>query len=173
MRFAQKTGKTPDCLVLQKTVRLLTRRQILSQACVSSILELPLPAVPNFAAETDPYAALHAFLALRGLGFLKIELPQAAPESSGSTPPPPQLPFAPAGESGSALCVLAGPSPRGAHRHAVVGRAIGRRLEPVFDPHPDGGMLAGPPVWAGFFISVDPAQHCAPAPPAPGAQSSP
>ena len=30
--------------------------------------------------------------------------------------------------------ILAGPSPRGAHKHAVVGKAAGRQLSPVCDP---------------------------------------
>ena len=61
-------------------------------------------------------------------------------------PPPP-----------GALCLLAGPSPRGAHKHVVVARVSHEGLlEPSHDPHPDGTMLAGEAEWAGLFVVVDP-----------------
>lgn len=117
------------------------------QACVATVFEQDLEAVPNFISILPPGTCLDAidtWIAARGLAFLKVDLQKSENELSFPT--------------GPALCVLAGPSPRGAFRHAVVARvaAVGRglvsRFEIVHDPHPDGGGLAGPPVWAGFFV---------------------
>ena len=119
------------------------------QACVASILMRPdLSSVPNFAAEPDPYSALREFLAPLGLGFTKVGCFDGA------------LEFAPVGEGGC-WCVIAGPSPRGDHRHAVVGRARGKALVAEWDPHPDGRMLAGPAVWCGLFVALDPSERVA------------
>mmetsp|Transcript_64937 Transcript_64937/g.154935 ORF Transcript_64937/g.154935 Transcript_64937/m.154935 type:complete len:137 (+) Transcript_64937:149-559(+) len=116
------------------------------QACVASVMELPLNAVPNFITDADPYAALHRFSAEKGLGFFKVETTDGA------------LPFPPSTPDKQVFCILAGKSPRGDHKHAVVGVAKGRSLECLADPHPDATMLEGAPVWAGFFVSLDPSQ---------------
>lgn len=113
------------------------------QACVASILEMELATVPNFIKQTDYLDALNAFLAARGLCFLKVDLAAAG-----------ALPF----KTGPTLCVAAGPSPRGDFKHAVVARVEGVQVVPVHDPHPQGGMLAGPAVWAGFFVALEPAR---------------
>lgn len=106
------------------------------QACVASIFDTALDDVPNFIEAPDYAAAISAWLEPRGVVFLKVPL------TSG------ELPFATPG----ALCILAGPSPRGSHKHAVVARANGVAFEIVHDPHPDGTGLAGAPQWAGFFV---------------------
>mmetsp|Transcript_777 Transcript_777/g.1495 ORF Transcript_777/g.1495 Transcript_777/m.1495 type:complete len:135 (+) Transcript_777:50-454(+) len=116
------------------------------QACVASILELPLESVPNFIVHSDPYAELHKFSQSKGLGFMKVETPDGS------------LPFPPSSQDTDVFCILAGPSPRGAHKHAVVGKANGKTLTCVADPHPDATMLGGAPVWAGFFVALNPAQ---------------
>ncbi|MCR9143019.1 MAG: hypothetical protein NXI24_12265 [bacterium] len=129
------------------------------QACFASIFDLGLADVPNFleAAEQAGVNYLEIvddWLAERGLVFLKIGLPKAAEQGrvAGSLEFP----------AGPAVCVLAGPSPRGDFKHAVVGRvqpgsdkddptAIGTDFTILHDPHPDDTGLAGPPVWVGFF----------------------
>lgn len=116
------------------------------QACFATIFALDLNDVPNFIrAGADYLAAVDAWLAPRGLAFVKINL--AATNGRLEFP------------AGPALCVLAGPSPRGDYKHAVVARVhasgdvqIGRDFEIVHDPHPDGRGLAGAPVWAGFVV---------------------
>ena len=90
--------------------------------CACSILELPLDNVPNFIEATNPYESLHLFARSKRLGFLKIDCPDGC------------LPFPPSTADVDVPCVLAGPSPRGSHKHAVVGKANAHRLEPVFDP---------------------------------------
>ncbi len=135
------------------------------QACFASIFDLELAEVPNFlevASQSGveyPYV-IDDWLAPRGLAFAKIGL---SPNGRLEFP------------AGPGLCVLAGPSPRGDFKHAVVARVVadlvagevpvmapaaaakagaslGVRFEMLHDPHPDGGGLAGPAVWAGFFV---------------------
>jgi hypothetical protein len=122
------------------------------QACVATLLSEPMSQVPNFILASDPYASLRTYLAPRGLGFVKVALEHG------------RFPFIVAGAE--CLCVLAGPSPRGDFRHAVVGKCAAHSDVPlnVFDPHPSDDMLAGPPVWAGVFISLNPAVLDPPAP---------
>ena len=109
------------------------------QACVASLFSLPLEAVPNFISAPDYRAALNHWLQERNLSFLKIELKQGV------------LHFAPPGTE----CILAGASPRGNFRHAVLGRTLASdRFEIIFDPHPDQTGLAGAPLWVGFFTKL-------------------
>ena len=115
------------------------------QACVASILELELQDVPNFIKADDYLKAIAAFLRPRGMAFLKISL---------ENDPVRALTF-PVDEP---LCVLTGKSPRGHFRHAVVGRAHGESIQVVHDPHPSGDGIHAPFVWAGFFVSIDPAE---------------
>ncbi len=110
------------------------------QACVASIFDTSLADVPNFIEAPDYAAAINAWLESRGLAFLKVAL------TSG------KLQFA----VDHALCILAGPSPRGSHKHAVVARTRGMDFELAHDPHPDGTGLAGPANWAGFFVMREP-----------------
>lgn len=149
------------------------------QAIFASIFELELDQVPNFieakrpvslAASTDAgddgaekkqqqkYTYLDAiqdFLAPKKLVFLKVSIPQgtASGDNSGGGK---RLDFpVPAGT----ICVAAGPSPRGAHKHAVVGKVgkDGQTIECLFDPHPDRtGLELGVVYWAGFFTAIDP-----------------
>ena len=83
-------------------------------ACVASILELPLYAVPRFIDAPDSYAALQTWLGCYGL--TAVYTPVDQPE----------------------VHVLIGRSPRGAHNHAVVG--YGRQV--IHDPHPHRTGLA-------------------------------
>mmetsp|Transcript_3032 Transcript_3032/g.6907 ORF Transcript_3032/g.6907 Transcript_3032/m.6907 type:complete len:134 (+) Transcript_3032:214-615(+) len=114
------------------------------QACVASALELELGDVPNFIATDDPYKSLRGFLGTKGLGFMKVGLEEGV------------LPFAVCEEDTKSVCIIAGPSPRGSHKHCVVAEACGTGLRGIMDPHPDATMLGGPPVWAGFFVKLDP-----------------
>jgi len=116
------------------------------QCCVATILRMSsLDAVPNFIKAADPYAVLRAFLADKGLGFVKIEL-----DAHG------RMPFYP----GDCDVVVAGPSPRGDFRHAVVGRlrdASSRIPHLVFDPHESDAFFNGKPAaWVGLFVALRP-----------------
>jgi hypothetical protein len=119
---------------------------------VASVFGRALSDVPNFIEAPGGYlAALQAWIQPFGLSFLKLRL-----DTSGHLPfalQPPEL--------GRPLCLLAGKSPRGDHKHVVVGRvrADGVGIEAVHDPiGSDGGGLDGPGEWAGFFVQVAPAR---------------
>lgn len=110
------------------------------QACVASIFNEDLANVPNFIEAPDYLFALNQWLAKRELVFLKVALADG------------ELAF----ETPKAVCLLAGPSPRGDFKHVIVARTAGKGFESMHDPHPDAAGLAGPPVWAGFFVQVAP-----------------
>eukprot|EP00754_Rhynchopus_humris_P008735 Rhum_TRINITY_DN13821_c1_g1::Rhum_TRINITY_DN13821_c1_g1_i1::g.64902::m.64902 len=119
------------------------------QACVASLLELGLEDVPNFVAAKEGYArSLDAFLARRGQAFLKVSLTDGA------------LPF-PCGYSADVPCVVAGGSPRGDHKHCVVGLARNGEtgLALAFDPFEDRDVsvpMLTDKQWAGFIVSLLP-----------------
>jgi len=116
------------------------------QACVATVLGLELDDVPNFIAqEGDLYESLRNFLSTHGLGFMKINL-----NEDGT------LPFAPGADS--TLCLVAGQSPRGSHKHVVVAEIPSFALKPVpvFDPHPSNDFLQSF-IWVGLFVALKPA----------------
>lgn len=107
------------------------------QACIASVLELPLDDVPHFCKGDNPHWMRDTLDFLRpvGLSLLTVHLPEGLDAED--------LP--------DAWCVLSGPGPRG-HRHSVVGR--GGMM--VHDPHPDGtGLLAVEEY--DLFVAIDPA----------------
>lgn len=126
------------------------------QACFASIFEVPLADVPNFiavqpgsgAGGADYLRAIDTWLAPRKLAFVKISLT----ETGGRL----QFP------AGPAICILAGPSPRGDFKHAVVARVVENEISGegegaqgfriIHDPYPDATGLAGDPAWAGFVV---------------------
>jgi len=114
---------------------------------VATILGLDLAKVPNFIeASADPYDSLRTFLDGYGMGFVKMTLDEQG-----------RFPFHPGGPCD---CILAGPSPRGDFRHAVVGRCDLDSRTPVcvFDPHHDDTFFnEKPAVWAGVFVCLKPA----------------
>jgi hypothetical protein len=116
------------------------------QACIATVLGLTLDEVPNFIAMPgDLYDNLREYLAKKhGLGFFKIML-----DDEG------RLPFAPGALE--MICLVAGDSPRGSHRHVVVARVPPSSLTPefVFDPHPSGDMIRSKS-WAGLFVVSPP-----------------
>jgi hypothetical protein len=138
------------------------------QACVAAMLDLELSAVPDVLADPRGYAvAIEEFLRPLGLSLLKLPL-----DVNG------QLPFA---TGAATLCLLAGPSPRGSHKHVVVARVaappaaesteagaeggatsdaagsaasiqLSTGFELAHDPFEGGEGLGGPGQWAGFFV---------------------
>ena len=105
-------------------------------ACIASLLELPLDALPNFCALEGWREATDRWLGDRGFFYLDV-----APGPGFS----PETAFGRAGYH-----IMSGPGPRGL-RHSVVGRA-GRM---VHDPHPSGdGVIAEE---YDFLIPLDPA----------------
>lgn len=115
------------------------------QACVASLLELPLESVPNFIEAPGGYlGAVQEFLAPRGLCLIKVPL---TPEG--------KLPLTMG--TAAAFCLLTGKSPRGGHSHAVVGRVnpeSGDTVTCAHDPHPNGGGIDGAGNWVGFLSSL-------------------
>eukprot|EP00667_Euglena_gracilis_P029413 EG_transcript_38921 len=114
------------------------------QACVATVLSLPLADVPNFIAAPDYLAALQEFLRPHRLAFLKVSL---TPEGRLLFPLPGAQP----------VCLLTGKSPRGDHKHVVVAQVVdGSSFQTLHDPHPDGRGLDGALAWAGFFVALCP-----------------
>ena len=109
------------------------------QACVASILDADdIDTVPRFL--EDPQGYLHGietFVAPRGLGVLKVPL-----TDNNLTFP-----------TTRSLCIVAGKSPRGDHKHCVVCTASGTTFELTHDPHKDGTGLDSHE-WALFFTQT-------------------
>jgi hypothetical protein len=105
-------------------------------ACIASILELPVEAVPILCKEPDWRERTRDFLAGFGLDVLILQFP-ADPGDWAWMP--------------DCYHIMAGTSDRGL-RHAVVGRA-GRM---VHDPHPDKTGLVGCADELDFFVALDP-----------------
>jgi len=91
------------------------------QACVASVMELPLEAVPNFSqyfGREDWYETVAEFLKPYGLYPIELHQPK---EGWGN--------FAPMGYH-----LITGHSPRGRYHHTIVGY----RGKPIHDPYPGG-----------------------------------
>lgn len=115
------------------------------QACVASILGLPLEEVPNFIEDPNGYErGINSFLEARSMGFIKLPL---------TTPAELKYPCSAAG----LYCIVAGMSPRGSHKHCVVCQVCNDKFVFVHDPHPDGNMITTME-WAGFLVSTQPPQ---------------
>ncbi len=113
------------------------------QACVASVLEIPLDDVPHFCGGANPewFAQARDFVAARS--ELTLLLVQAGPE---------WLPTVAAMECYS---IVGGRSPRGDFLHSVV--YFGDHL--VHDPHPSGdGIVGAPEDWI-FFVAKNPARR--------------
>ena len=121
------------------------------QACVASLLGLPLEDVPNFAAVPEGgtdgkshwFFAFERWLRDRDLG-VSVWYPTRgcdwymAPES---------------------LAIASGKSPRGDFQHSVVVRVTdGAEPELVHDPHPSRAGLAGPAKELWLLHRLDPVQ---------------
>jgi hypothetical protein len=111
------------------------------QACIASILEHPLDLVPNFIESPDGYhRAIHDYLSKNGGHTLvKTLLPNG------------EMDFESFGEP---LVLAAGKSPRGDHKHVMVGKIIGKQIVMAHDPHPHGTGLDGKPQWVGFIVKL-------------------
>lgn len=113
------------------------------RACVATILELDLAAVPNWIGDhpEDWFDRFQAWLLKRGLAALEIPI---TPDQPFFSPLPP-APF-----------ILTGQSPRGDWLHCVVGVGANNRFDYVHDPNPHGGYLAAYPVFVMFFLPLKP-----------------
>ena len=100
-------------------------------ACVASILELPIEAVPNWFALYGEQWRDHAEYWLNEHGYALVSIRETALDMLRCL-------------SKGPLVIITGTSPRGAFRHAVVGKLIacGTALQFIHDPHPDGTFLA-------------------------------
>ncbi len=119
-------------------------------ACVASILELPVGAVPNFCdAEGDWLMAANQWFSKYGLAILDVDLPEDG-SLRGINALVHGMPV-----------IISGKSPRGDFDHAVVGEY--RRLDDgrhqlayVHDPHPSNDYLDGPGKSVTLFLATDP-----------------
>jgi hypothetical protein len=103
------------------------------QACVASILELPLEQVPNFMLADDLWReAFDEFLEPYGLYTMTTYVTDV---------------WKPEGYH-----LICGPSPRGDYWHAIVGY----KGKAVHDPYPDGGCkLAAHKEWTMFVARLE------------------
>ena len=105
-------------------------------ACIASLLEMPLEQVDYFRGEDTWYKDLQIWLEPMGLGYVEVDLKHS---------PLYHFPL-------PLLVKCGGPSPRGVEGgHAVVALAEGLDFKTIHDPHPDGtGLVAVESV--GFFV---------------------
>ena len=108
------------------------------QACIASIFDQTIDEVPNFI-EFSSYAEGIADFVQKHfqLTFVKINLPKGELDFEVKHVP---------------LVLAAGKSPRGNFKHVVVGQIIGKKVELVHDPFPNGEGIEGNPVWIGMFV---------------------
>jgi len=107
------------------------------QACVASLLELPLHDLPP---QGPRYGkTLGDFLATRGLKYCEVCRGSLVRQKSDLPPMAEMvLGWQPFWYGPRLLCVLCGPSPRHAGMdHCVVGYLDGLGFEVLHDPHPD------------------------------------
>ena len=93
------------------------------QACVASLLNMPLDQVPNFVTLPDYEQGIREFL-------------KDTPFSSSKRPIS-ELYM----NDDNMLCILRGKSPRGDFGHVVIARVVNADFEMVHDPHPDDTFL--------------------------------
>lgn len=120
------------------------------QACLASILELPLAEVPD-AANADLseamgwFRVLRPWLALRGLGIVVI------------APGQPSIWF-----TQGAILIAGGKSPRAPDHPEGYGHCVVMRNGTVLhDPHPSRAGLHGEPEEYYILYALDPARHAA------------
>eukprot|EP00389_Voromonas_pontica_P002130 GDKH01003168.1.p2 GENE.GDKH01003168.1~~GDKH01003168.1.p2 ORF type:complete len:137 (-),score=12.09 GDKH01003168.1:76-486(-) len=116
------------------------------QACIATLLQTErLEDVPDFV------KLLGANYAEGLNAFLANNLPKLAFVKTAVTAEDAKLPFP---SAPGTRCVLTGRSPRGDHKHAVVGvvGGDGSTVSVLFDPHPDDKGLQPPFAWAGFLV---------------------
>jgi hypothetical protein len=112
------------------------------RACVCSLLELPIDAAPNFA-ELDFFVGLDAWLAERGLRFIRFSIPDDGyrNEKYGCDLSHESVWFGYAGQEGNPDYMLAwGQSPRNnaegmPRQHIIVAQADGYGVKVAHDPH--------------------------------------
>lgn len=96
-------------------------------ACVASLLELPLESVDYFKGEKTWYADFQNWLAPRGLAYVEVDCGDPNPFYRFPLP---------------VLVIGGGPSPRGVEGgHAVVLELSGWDKKLLHDPHPDSTGL--------------------------------
>jgi len=110
------------------------------QACIGTILKVgSLADVPNFILAPNYLDAMNDYLGPLGYSFVKVDVSTTDgklcfPVATGTR------------------CVVTGKSPRGEHKHCVVGSvcADGKSFKLSHDPFPGGSGIEGSPVWVGF-----------------------
>lgn len=126
-------------------------------ACIASILEVPLEAVPNFRAIQEDDASVDMILeadkwlrANHGKRFISIELYSDRDGTRGQHLTDQMICNRLFHVNENEYVILSGESPRknadGSKKyHCVVGRADCWGFDVVHDPHPEGGGIVGHP----------------------------
>lgn len=129
-------------------------------ACIASLLELPLEAVPDELPFIEARVQAGTFNGIMGQKGAWADYYQALTDWLGDRFGMGMIELEPGEGSGlwrDAVCILGGKSPRGLP-HAVVGR--GREI--LHDPHPDRTGLVEPARGQGwshtYFVLLDPAE---------------
>jgi len=100
-----------------------------TQACLATILQLPMEEVPHFLALAEGnseryWELIIEFLAKHNIGYVyNSKLPSVLGDID-------------------TYHLIGGPSPRG---NGLLHHIVGKNGEPFFDPHPDNTFLAGTP----------------------------
>ncbi len=118
-------------------------------ACIASLLELEIDAVPCFVRDFRGkwYEEAQRWLGERGLMTLRIVMPKEIKTGE-------DIRFDPLPDS---LCMATGKSPRGEFGHCVVGKIyLGFNFQMTHDPHPDGCGIIGMPTRIEFILPRDP-----------------
>lgn len=113
------------------------------QACVASVLDLPIEEVPDACDGSKwDWDAFQDWLANRGLQAIEVGF------GNGGTIYPVRR---------SVLCIITGTSPRECltGRHAVVGELLGLEgFSLLHDPHPSQNFIVDEPTHATFFVPL-------------------
>ena len=143
-RNDKDTGWNPNARSrkLPNAVKQTTRTNCF-QACVASVLGIPIEEVPSACdGATWDWDAFQDWLAERNMQAIELTF------ENGGTIYPVRKPV---------KCILTGESPRECvtGRHAVVGEFIGMEgFNILFDPHPSDQWIDGEPTHAVFFVSL-------------------
>lgn len=110
------------------------------QACVASIFNKKLEEVPNFIESKPSYIeGINNWLVENGykLKFQKILVDEGQ-----------ELEF---NDLAVSFILVTGKSPRGDHKHVIVGEQNDKKINYLHDVHPDESMIEGSVIWIGIF----------------------
>ena len=108
--------------------------------CIASILEMDLADVPNFCLDPDWYRETTKWLNARGYTLFEIKITADTEWFHAAHDGP--------------FVIVSGQSPRGEHKHSIVGQLGFGEIRYVHDPHPAGGWIVMDPEYIGLIIPL-------------------